>query len=278
MPNHFDQYAISWVPQFPDPLAQFGAAWTGWCAERGERRERMRLPRLGADLASITDETARHGFHGVLFPPFRLAAGRSFWTLQNVIEELGAESLAVMLPRLRVAVVDRRVVLAPEDVSPPLDALLTRISEAITPLVGGLGDEAVGADRPHAALFVDTGGNDPIVKLREMRASSFQAPLTDPLAPDTALSVAAELRRIIEPVLDAPRVLGELALMGDPGENRPRRVLDRYPLRETPPSHATAALACQGPTVLVNPFWLSGVSSSPEGVHAGVSSCWAFQD
>ncbi len=36
MPTHFDQYAISWVPQLPDPLAQFGAAWTGWCAERGE--------------------------------------------------------------------------------------------------------------------------------------------------------------------------------------------------------------------------------------------------
>ncbi len=174
------------------------------------------------------------------------------------------------------SVVDRRAVLAPEDVSPPLDALLTRISDAITPLVGGLGDEAVGADRPRAALLVDTGGNDPTVKLREMHASSLQAPLTDPLAPDTALSVAAELRRILGPILAAPHVLDELALLGDPGENRPLRVLERYPLRETPPSHATAALACQGPTVLGNPFWLSGVSSSPEGVQAGRSSCWAF--
>ena len=51
-------------------------------------------------------------------------------------------------------------------------------------------------------------------------------------------------------MLGESRQLHDVALMGDPGEGRPLRVLERYDLRDTPLRRASRALPCHGPHVL----------------------------
>ncbi len=51
-------------------------------------------------------------------------------------------------------------------------------------------------------------------------------------------------------MLDEPRRLHDVALMGDPGEGRPLRVLQRYDLSDTPVRRGANPLPCHGPKVL----------------------------
>ena len=46
-------------------------------------------------------------------------------------------------------------------------------------------------------------------------------------------------------------MLDDIALMGDPGQDRPLRVLQRYDLCDTPQRRTSSALPCHGPHVLV---------------------------
>jgi hypothetical protein len=89
-----------------------------------------------------------------------------------------------------------------------------------------------------------------LVQLPAAEAHRFHMPLTDQLGLETAFEVMEELRPMLEPLLDQPRRLHEVALMGDPGEGRPLRVLQRYDLRDTPVRHGANPLPCHGPHVL----------------------------
>ena len=63
-----------------------------------------------------------------------------------------------------------------------------------------------------------------------------------------------KLQPVLEPILREPRQLHDLALMGDPGEGRPLRVLQRYDLRDWPLRQASNAMPCYGPDVLMADF------------------------
>jgi hypothetical protein len=52
-------------------------------------------------------------------------------------------------------------------------------------------------------------------------------------------------------MLEAPRRLDDIALMGDPGQGRPLRVLQRYDLSDTSLRKVSGAMPCHGPHVLV---------------------------
>jgi hypothetical protein len=59
------------------------------------------------------------------------------------------------------------------------------------------------------------------------------------------------LQPILEPMLDQPRRLHDVALIGDPGGSRPLRVLEFYELLDQPRRSMSGALPVQGPDILV---------------------------
>ena len=85
-------------------------------------------------------------------------------------------------------------------------------------------------------------------------AHRFLIPLTDRLPLEVAFRVMEELQPLLEPVMGASRRLHDVELMGDPGEGRPLRVLQRYDLRDWPLRQASNAMPCYGPDVLMADF------------------------
>lgn len=244
MSGEFEKYAIYWVPKRSDPLARFGIGWTGWCAEQGELRPITSFGKLSFDPALVTRKLRRHGLHGVIRAPFGLQAGRSWFALEHALRDLIEGSMACAMPRLKVAVIDGRVAIAPVDGGSALSNLIGRIDAAIGPIVQAQSAVATAAD-------VAGAGNVGVIQLPSTQAHRFNIPLTDRLEVNDAFRIAAEMEPLLAPMLDQPRRLSDIALMADPGGGRRLRVLHRLDLRQTPPRPASSVLPVMGPDMLV---------------------------
>jgi len=244
MPGEFEKYAVYWVPKNPDALAKFGVSWTGWCAERGEHRPRDAFRSIDLDVPAITRQVWRHGFHGVIQAPFRLQAGSGRFALEHALGRVIEESVAFQMPDLCLAVVGGSVAaLVPHQSCAALTALVDRVGEAMTPL-----------DAAPAPNGIVTGDVDSLVQLPAADAHRFHMPLTDQLPLELAFQAMEALKPLLEPLMGKPRHLHDVALMGDPGEGRPLRVLQRYILRDTPRQLGANPMPCQGPHMLAPMF------------------------
>lgn len=250
MSGEFEKYAVYWVPKRADALARFGVSWTGWCAEQGEHRTRGEFPGVAVDIPAVTRQVWRHGFHAVIKAPFRLRAGRGRFSVEHALDQVIDEIVAFRLPRLRLAVIGGSVAaLVPHQNCAALGALVDRVGEAMAPL------DAIPHDLVAPAPDGNAAGNngkdaESLVQLPVAEAHRFHMPLTDRLGLETAFEVMEELRPLLEPMLGEPRRLHDVALMGDPGEGRPLRVLQRYELSDTPRRRGANPLPCHGPHVL----------------------------
>ena len=253
MSDEFERYAVYWVPKRADALARFGASWTGWCAERGEPRARGEFRGVTVNIPAITRRIWRHGLHAVIKAPFHLGAGRSRFSIEHTLWGLIEESVSLRLPRLRLAVVGGRVALVPRQNCSALDDLVARIGDAMAPLdmaAPSNGFAVASAPAPDGTRGITGGDIASLVQIPAADAHRFHMPLTDRLGLEVAFEVMEELRPLLAPMLDEPRRLDDVALMGDPGAGRPLRVLERYDLRATPLRRASSALPCHGPHVL----------------------------
>jgi hypothetical protein len=250
MSGEFERYAVYWVPKSSDALAQFGVSWTGWCAEQGAHRPRGEFRGVAADIPAITRQVWRHGFHAVIKAPFRPQAGRGRFSVEHALGRVIDEIVAFRLPRLRLAVIGGSVAaLVPHRDCAALGALVARVGEAMTPLetANGFAEALAPAPTPDGVVREDI---DSLVQLPAADAHRFHMPLTDRLPLETAFQVMEKLQPLLEPMLDEPRRLNDVALMGDPGEGRPLRVLQRYALSDTAVLLGANPMPCHGPHVL----------------------------
>lgn len=251
MSSDFESYAVYWVPRCEDPLARFGAHWTGWCTDQGEPHDREGFfPRLSFEIPEITLETCRHGIHAVLKASFQLGEGRSRFLLEHCAARLAENMVAVPLPPLRLAVVDGQVSLVPRHGSSAIVALMTRIGR----MLASIESAARGFAEDALPGLAAANGNGAVHALLPTGVQPFHMPLTDRLAETTAQRVLAELQPILAPLLIQRRQLNDIAVMGDPGEGRPLRLLQRYELRDGPVSGAGQAMSYAGPDLLAPTF------------------------
>ena len=253
MAGEFEKYAVYWVPKSADALARFGVSWTGWCAEQGAHRPRGAFPGIDLDVPAITRQLWRHGFHAVVKAPFRPQAGRGRFSVEHALERVIYQLVAFRLPRLALAVLGGSVVaLLPHRACAALDELVTRVGEAMAPLDAETpASGCAEAPAPSGIAAGITGGDGgALVQLPAAEAHRFHIPLTDRLPLETAFRVMEALQPLLEPMIGEPRRLHDVALMGDPGEGRPLRVLQRYDLSETPVRRGANPLPCHGPHLL----------------------------
>jgi uncharacterized protein DUF1045 len=251
MPVEFEQYAAYWVPKRNDPLARFGASWTGWCAERGARRDQSALDGISIDIPKVTRQLWRHGFHAVIKAPFRLCAGRSRFSVEHVLGRLSEDSAAFELPRLQLAVVHGSVALVSFQSCSALGDLVTQVDKAVATLELAAPAECDTLLRKSKPDSDASATADTVIPFPTSSAHRFQIPLTDRLNPKIAQETMEALRPLLEPMLDLPRRMNDVALMGDPGGGRPLRVLEFYELPDPHPQCKSSALPVQGPDILV---------------------------
>ncbi len=238
----YTSYAIWWVPRPATGLGRLGSEWTGWCADNGivSAEPATESPRPG-----VPGQVGRHGLHATIRPAFRLTPGRSLWALEDALAELTERTEAIRLPTLELTVFDGHVALALSQPDPAVANLLSAVETALRPLrqplpymratdAGQAGDRGVVAPTPPAL-------------------ERFHLPLTDRLDLGTAYEIVAELEPRLAPVLARQQTIWDMALVGNPGEGRRWRLLQRYALIGEPASETApvpAGMAWRGPSLL----------------------------
>ena len=123
------RYALYFTPPASDPLTLAGAAWLGRDAFTGAPVAQPAVAGFGAEeLAGLTADPRRYGFHATLKAPFALAEGRSEAELISEIGRFAAGAEPFDIPRAMVGRLGAFFALVPGD---PCDALQDFAGEVV---------------------------------------------------------------------------------------------------------------------------------------------------
>ncbi len=209
--------AVFFTPPPEHPLTREAAQWLGRDAFSGDEFPPQDTKEMAAaEIASLTAEPRRYGFHATLKPPFRLGEGCRLEDADETLHAVVDSSAPVDLGRLAVNELGPFFALTPVAESREVDGLATEIVRRF--------------DRLRAPPTADE-----IVRRRPERLSSrqrdnlrnwgypfvfddfrFHMTLTGPVPK----ARRATMRRILEsrftPLLDLPIVVDALALFVEP--------------------------------------------------------------
>ncbi|WP_103174579.1 DUF1045 domain-containing protein [Paracoccus sp. SY] len=223
--NDMKRFAIYYAPP-AGAFADLAARWLGYDPATGTSCSQ---PELGLPAPRITEEPRRYGFHGTIKPPFRLAQGVAPGDLDAAVRTLAARLQPVVLPRLRMKLLDGFLALVPEGDTAPLEALAAQVVRDLDPLRAPLTEAEIARRRPDRLTarqrdLLEQWGY-PFV-MEEFR---FHLTLTDRLDPGMASRAADLLAAHFAPVLPRPFAVTDLCLFGEPADG-PFRLLHRYAL------------------------------------------------
>ena len=214
--DHYRRYALYYTPPQGE-FADFGAAWLGWDAAAGRAVAQPEL--VGLDIAALTAEPRKYGFHATLKAPFRLAEGQGADALADAVGDLAAQLRPVTLDGLALTRIGPFLALTPEGDADPLNDLAARVVQTLDPFRAPL-TEAELARRnparltPRQRALLDVWGY-PYV-LDEFR---FHMTRTGALDPATLDAVTAQLAPRLA-VVPRPFTLDAISLMGEDAAGR----------------------------------------------------------
>jgi putative phosphonate metabolism protein len=118
------RYALYYAPAAGSALEDFGARWLGRSVCSGKAVEQLFVPGLSVqDLADLTAEPRRYGFHGTLKPPFALATGTTVAQLEQAVAAFCAGRQSFELPPWSLRWLGSFVALVPAVPCPALQDL-----------------------------------------------------------------------------------------------------------------------------------------------------------
>lgn len=118
------RYAVYFAPDRHSPWWAFGAHWLGRDEHDNCALDQPSLEGIGPmELATITAEPRRYGFHATLKAPFHLSSGNDESTLVARLGRLAQTLAPVQLGTLRVASLGNFMALVPDTVPDDLQAL-----------------------------------------------------------------------------------------------------------------------------------------------------------
>lgn len=223
----FTRYAIYFAPPQGAEWSRFGASWLGWDMEVGAEVAHPEVE--GLDVAAITATPRKYGLHATMKPPMRLAKGCSLADLEAACATLAATQAPVTLDGLQLARLGRFLALRPLGDESALNALaaacVTELDAFRAPA-----PEAELARRRVAGLSPEQEQNllnwgYPYV-LDQFR---FHITLTGKLPKPELPGVEAALQAHLMPLVPAPFVIKDLALMGEDAEGK-FHLIHRYTL------------------------------------------------
>ncbi len=113
---------VYYAPAADDSLAVAGATWLGRDADRNVTLAQPAVE----NIAALTAEPRRYGFHATLKPPMRLADGQSWPQFVAAAHAVAASMAPFDLPALHVADLHGFLALRETAFCPPLQALCDR--------------------------------------------------------------------------------------------------------------------------------------------------------
>ena len=221
------RFALYYAPD-AGAFADHAAAWLGWDAITGTARPQPQLPGL-RDVAQLTAEPRKYGFHGTIKPPFRRAPGVTVADLQAAVADLAAGLAPVVLDGLALTRLGRFLALCPTGDLTALESLAAAAVRRLDPLRAALTAEEIARRRPERLTprqrdLLDLWGY-PFV-MEEFR---FHLTLTGPLPDHEIDSTEAALNAYFAPVLPQPFQIRDLCMFGEAQDGR-FHLLHRYAL------------------------------------------------
>lgn len=126
------RFALYAAPSPDGVLHEAGSRWLGRDATQGGLLEQPHVPGITAgQMAAMTAEPRRYGFHATLKPPFALKADMGQAALEEAVEALAARLLPVAIPDLRVARIGHFLALVPGERNEAINALAAACVEAL---------------------------------------------------------------------------------------------------------------------------------------------------
>ncbi|MGV8989048.1 MAG: DUF1045 domain-containing protein [Cypionkella sp.] len=138
------RYAIYYAPE-AGPFATAAAQWLGWDPALGIS---VAQPDLGFDLAAMTEDPRKYGFHGTIKPPFRLAEGVDRDALSHALTGLASSLKPIQMPGLQMLVLDGFLALVPQGDTAALSALAAQVVERLDGLRAPLTEAEIARRRP----------------------------------------------------------------------------------------------------------------------------------
>ena len=231
MTNDYQRYGLYYAPEPQSALATFGNAWLGRDPETGSILPRPDAGHLReADIVAATTSPSRYGFHGTLKPPFALAEGRKRGDLEIAVSNFCKAIGPVTCGPLMLKSIGRFLALVPTDPMAPLGDLAAMLVDEFDAFRQPEDEAAMNKRR---AVGLSDRQEDNLVRwgypyvMEEFR---FHLTLTNKLSDDQIEPFRTALSHLVTPLCEARFAIKEICLFGDPGDQKPFRLLKRFPL------------------------------------------------
>ncbi len=231
------RYAIYFTPPSSDALLKVASNWLGRDAFNGEPVKTPAIRALAKDeIAALTEEPRRYGFHATMKAPFRLADGHDESALLSALMHFSSSVGAVTIPRLRVEAIGPFFALTPEAPVTALNQLANDAVVALDRFRAPLSEAEIARRRPERLSLAQRHNLErwgyPYV-FDEFR---FHMTLTGPVAEKDRARVERTLDDFFAPVLDEPVEVANLALFVEPERGAPFEIHSLHPLSGGPVS------------------------------------------
>ncbi|MGH6761768.1 MAG: DUF1045 domain-containing protein [Phyllobacterium sp.] len=228
------RYAIYFTPSSSDPLLRVAANWLGRNAFSGKPVKTPHIRGLGLEqIARITEEPRRYGFHATLKAPFRLAEGFSEADLLRALMAFGNANRRVTIPKLEIAPLGKFFAVVPSEPLPELQRFASEIVVAFDRFRAPL-TEADRARRKSQKLTPSQAANLEYWGYPYVHDDfRFHMTLTGPIDEKDQPGVEQILADFFAPVLDEPAEISNLALFVEPEPGAPFEIHSLHPLTAT---------------------------------------------
>ena len=222
------RYAVYYIPP-SGAFARAAAAWLGYDVQTARSVAQPAIPGLPRPLADVTADPSKHGFHGTIKAPFRLAKAVTLADLVAAVGGLAANLPPVALAGLQLTNLDGFLAFVPDGDTTTLNDQAAQVVRGLDPLRAGLTDVEIARRCPDLLTprqrdLLDLYGYSFV--LDEFR---FHLTLSGPLrAKEHAIIAGAAFTHFAD-VVPQPFVLADICLMGEDAAGR-FHVLGRYPL------------------------------------------------
>jgi putative phosphonate metabolism protein len=226
------RYAVFFTPPADDPLTETAATWLGRDAFGRGSIDPPQVP--GLDLAALTAEPRRYGFHGTLKAPFHLMAGRSEADLITAFDAFVRDYPAFTIPQMVVGAIGPFFALVPADgAEDGISGLADACVKAFEPLRAPLSEADIARrlperlDESQRAYLAEWGY--PYV----FDAFRFHMTLTGAVPEEDRPAMRQLLDATFAPFAGKPMRIGHLALFAEPERGAPFTVLRLAKLGDT---------------------------------------------
>jgi putative phosphonate metabolism protein len=226
------RYAIYFAPALDHPLTALANGWLGRDAASGEELPQVTVEGLDAeDLAALTADPRRYGFHATLKAPFELANGTAEYQLIDAFERFAAERRAFTLPRITLGQLGPFFALIPAEESDELDSLAADCVRAFEPFRAPLSEADILRRKPEKLSpserhHLETWGYPYVFE--EFR---FHMTLTGPTLDAQRDVLKTAIDAHFAEILDRPLAIDHLALFIETERGAPFTVLRITPLQ-----------------------------------------------